>query len=74
MSSLHLLSDIDYWRGRAFEAHGEGDSARTAYLTFLNYSERSIPSDFKNLYPNDPAWAEKADDAEKRVYGIKAGP
>jgi tetratricopeptide (TPR) repeat protein len=70
---LHLNSDIDYWRGRALEALGENESARTAYLTFLNYSERSIPSDFKDLYPNDPAWAEKADDAERRLYGVQAG-
>ena len=74
-SGFYFFSDIDYWRGRAFEAQGEVENARTAFLTFLNYSQRSIPSDFKskNVYSSDPTWTEKAEDAEKRIYAVQAG-
>ncbi len=70
MPSLKGSSDIDYWRGRAFEALGEGPSALTAYRDFLDYSERSIPDYFKGPDFNDQTWKEKAKDAESRATAL----
>lgn len=64
---LRTHSDVEYWRGRAFEAIGEKHSARTAYLDFLDYSERSLPDFFEGPAFSDPTWAEKAKDAESRA-------
>ena len=70
MRSLRDYSDIDYWRGRALEAQHQMRNARMAYESFLGYSERSFPPYFKGPYPDDPTWAQKAEDAEKRIASI----
>lgn len=71
MPSLRDFSDIYYRRGRALEARGETKDAQAAYFIFLSYSERSTPSFFKEIYPNDPTWVGKAEDVEKRIFGPK---
>jgi len=68
MPSLQGNSDIDYWRGRAFESRHESNPAITAYQEFLDYSERSTPTYFHYSYPEDPRWAKKAEEAEKREW------
>ena len=72
MPSLRAFSDIEYWRGRAFEASGDRAAARTAYMDFLNYSERSTPVYFQEVEPKGKlSWAEKASDAETRVAALQ---
>lgn len=71
MPSLRAFSDIEYWRGRAFEALGQTRNARTAYEEFLSYSEQSIPAYFKDTYPADLTWLEKAEDSERRIANLK---
>lgn len=67
MPSLRAYSDVEYWRGRAFEALGKSEAARTAYMDFLNYSERSTPEYFRvSESKKEPSWADKASDAEVR--------
>jgi hypothetical protein len=65
--SLTYYSDINYWRGRTYEKLGKTEDAQSAYLMFLNYSERSTPSFFKIKYPNDSTWDNKADEAENEL-------
>jgi hypothetical protein len=67
------FSDINYWRGRAFEKIGKYEDACNAYLVFLNYSERSIPKYFTVTYPNDPTWDQKAGEAEKALIKLCLG-
>lgn len=69
--SLQAFSDIDYWRGLAFEELGKEGDTRTAYIYFINYSERSMPEFFKVTYPDDPTWLEKAQDAQIRLKRIQ---
>jgi hypothetical protein len=69
-SSLRWLSDIDYWRGRAFERLENGGNALTAYLSFLDYSAQSFPSYFHPTYGTDPSWSDKAADTERRLGGF----
>lgn len=73
MPSLRAYSDIDYWRGRAFQAAGDDRAAASAYRTFLDYSERSLPARFKKAFAEDPLWEEKAEDAEGRLL-LSASP
>ena len=70
MPSLQGNSDIDYWRGRAFEARHESKLAITAYQEFLDYSERATPFYFHYSYPEDPEWSKKAEDVEKRASAL----
>lgn len=70
MPSLRVFSDIDYWRGRAFEAAVKPQEAAVAYRTFLEYSEHSLPTYFKESFSQDPAWEVKAQDAERRLLRL----
>ncbi len=72
MPSLQALSDVNFWRGRTFDALGAPQSAVLAYSTFLHYSEISLPSYFKADFPNDPTWEWKADQAEARIADMSA--
>jgi tetratricopeptide (TPR) repeat protein len=67
---LRLLSDVNYWRGRTYERLGNGREALTAYLDFLDYSERSFPSYFEAPPKDDPPWPDKAVDTERRLKGL----
>lgn len=64
-------SDINYWRGRAYENLGNSREASNSYHLFLNYSERSTPYYFTVKYPNELSWAQKADVAEKSISRIQ---
>lgn len=70
MPSLKAFSDVDYWRGKAFEGQGKLREAQIAYDNFLSYSENATPSYFKNSYPNDPTWEKKAKDAKIRITAL----
>lgn len=70
MPSLQAYSDVEFWRGRTFEALNRPDDAALAYATFLSYSESSTPSYFVTGYPNDPSWKWKADQAEAKIAEI----
>lgn len=72
LPSLQALSDVNFWRGRTFDALREPQSAVLAYSTFLYYSETSLPSYFKSDFPNDPTWEWKADQAEARIADMSA--
>jgi tetratricopeptide (TPR) repeat protein len=67
MPSLKAFSDIDYWRGRAFEMRHQPKEALTAYEEFLSFSESSVPAYFKNKYSNDVTWGGKAEDVDMRI-------
>jgi tetratricopeptide (TPR) repeat protein len=70
MPSLQGNSDIDYWRGRAFESRQEYKLAIEAYQEFLDYSERSTPTYFHHNYPEDPNWSGKAEEAERKESAL----
>jgi hypothetical protein len=76
MPSLQAFSDIDYWRGRAFQVTDKTVEAQIAYLNFQNYSERSVPDYFKETFPQDPSWEEKAQEVEAQLVmlGRKNSP
>lgn len=71
MPSLQAFSDIDYWRGRAFQEAGKFAEAQVVYLNFINYSEQSVPGYFKETFSQDPSWEEKAKDAESRLTTLR---
>lgn len=66
MPSLRAYSDVNYWRGRTFDALARPRVAAIAYGDFLAYSESVVPSYFKPQLPDDSSWTEKADRAEAR--------
>ncbi|MDR4481632.1 MAG: hypothetical protein R3B37_18045 [Nitrospira sp.] len=68
--SLQALSDMNYWRGQAFDSLNEPRPALLAYSTFLDYSESSLPSYFKANFADDPTWERKADHAESRMADL----
>ncbi len=70
MPSLRSESDIDYWRGRTFEAIGKGEESKYAYLMFIEYSERTIPMYFSNKYSSDSSWIEKAKEVQDKTGSI----
>jgi tetratricopeptide (TPR) repeat protein len=67
---FQMVSDVDYWRGRTYERLGNGREALTAYLDFLDYSERSFPSYFEAPPKDHPPWPDKAADTERRLRGL----
>lgn len=69
-SGLRFYSDIDYWHGRAFEAQGDFDNARTAYLIFLGYSQSILPAYFNKAEIPDGLWLNEAEDAERRIFSL----
>jgi tetratricopeptide (TPR) repeat protein len=64
------LSDIDYFRGRAYEMRHQFKEALMAYEEFLRYSESSIPSFFNSKYSNEVSWKLRAEDADSRIVQI----
>jgi hypothetical protein len=72
MSSMQATSDINYWRGRAFEALHQPDNALFAYDRFLGESTSSQPSYFRHKYTDVLIWKEEEEDAVRRLNIIVA--
>jgi hypothetical protein len=68
--NLLALSDMNYWRGRAFQVLGDSESAQSAFRAFIEYSERVIPESFKNQTLADATWTERARDTDERLRSL----
>lgn len=68
---LRAISDLDYWRGRAFQEDGKVTEAVIAYQLFLSYSERTRPDFFTKKFPADMRWEEEAADIERRLSEVQ---
>lgn len=68
--ALKEVSDVDYWKGRAFESLNQPEKALAAYEDFLNFSESSSPPFFKEKDSLKDSWKSKADDADARISQI----
>jgi tetratricopeptide (TPR) repeat protein len=72
MPSIQATSDINYWRGRAFEALHQPREAFEAYDLFLNGSTDAAPQYFTHRYADDPPWDDKAAETARRITALVA--
>jgi tetratricopeptide (TPR) repeat protein len=72
MPSIQTDSDINYWRGRAFESLHHRGEALIAYNRFLEDSTTTPPPYFQHQDDGDAKWKEKEADAVRRLNAIVA--
>jgi len=72
MPSIQANSDINYWRGRAFESLRHPGEALIAYNRFLEVSTTTLPPYFQHRLDDETSWKQEEIDAVRRLNSIVA--